>query len=105
MRSASPSVTLVAMPGHTPGHTGLLIEANGERLLHVVDLLHTLPQFKYPNWHINFDSDGPLAEQSRKAILARAADEKLLTMFYHLPFPGLGHVVRAGSAFSFQPIE
>lgn len=101
----APGVTLVAMPGHTPGHTGLLIESNGARLLHVVDLLHTLPQFKYPSWHIQFDTDGSLAEQSRKAILARAADEKLLTLFYHLPFPGLGQVVRVGGAFSFQPVE
>ncbi|MBN1565658.1 MAG: MBL fold metallo-hydrolase [Anaerolineae bacterium] len=99
----APGVFLVDMAGHTLGHTGLLIESNGERLFAVVDLLHSLPQFKYPHWHFAFDTDGDLAEQNRKAVLARAADENLLTLFYHLPFPGLGHVTRqADGTFAFQ---
>ncbi|MBN2304854.1 MAG: MBL fold metallo-hydrolase [Anaerolineae bacterium] len=101
----APGVTLVDMSGHSPGHTGLLIESNGEHLLDVVDLLHILPQFTYPHWHFVFDSDGSLAERSRKRMLARAADENLLTLFYHLPFPGLGHITRTdGGAFAFQPV-
>ncbi len=101
----APGVTLVDMPGHTLGHTGLLIESGGVRLLAVVDLLHTFPQFTYPHWHFMYDTDGQLAEQSRKAILGRAADENLLTLFYHLPFPGLGYITRtADGAFAFQAV-
>lgn len=101
----APGVTLVDLAGHTPGHTGLLIESKGERLLDVVDLLHVLPQFKYPHWHIMFDTDGPLAEQTRKNALGRAADENLLTLFYHLPFPGLGYIARSGDgAFDYRPV-
>jgi glyoxylase-like metal-dependent hydrolase (beta-lactamase superfamily II) len=101
----APGVTLVDLAGHTPGHTGLLIVSNGERLLAVVDLLHSLPQFKYTHWHFAFDTDGDLAERNRKAALGRAVDENLLTLFYHLTFPGLGHVTRAAEgAFAFQPI-
>jgi hypothetical protein len=83
----------------------VLIESNGTRLLDVVDLLHSLPQFTYPHWHFAFDTDGDLAEQNGKAALGRAVDENLLTLFYHLTFPGLGQVTRAADgAFAFQPI-
>ena len=101
----APGVTLVDMAGHTPGHTGLLIESNGERLLDVVDLLHRPYQLGYPGWHFAFDTDGELAARNRKAVLARAADENLLTLFYHQPFPGLGYVTRhKDGTFSYQPI-
>ena len=101
----APGVTLVDVAGHTPGHCGLLIESNGERLLDVVDVLHSLAQFTYTHWHFAFDTDGPLAEQNRKGALGRAADERLLTLFYHLPFPGLGHVTRTeDGTFAFQAV-
>lgn len=101
----APGVTLVDLAGHTPGHTGLLIESLGARLLDVVDLLHSVAQFKFTHWHFAFDTDGELAEQNRKAALGRAADEELLTLFYHLPFPGLGHVTRSeDGAFAYWPV-
>jgi len=90
----APGVTLVDTAGHTPGHMGLLIESNGERLFDVVDLLHSLPQFRYLDWHFVFDSLPELAVRNRRAALGRAADENLLTLFYHLPFPGLGYLRR-----------
>lgn len=100
----APGVCIVDMPGHTPGHSGLLLESDGERLLHVVDLLHRAPQFARPDFHHVYDTDAELAVSTRRAVLARAADENLLTMFYHLPFPGLGRVRREGDGFRWQPI-
>ena len=100
-----PGVTTVPIPGHTPGHTGLVIESNGEQALFLVDLLHQAAQFVYPGWHFGFDSDGILAEETRRNALSRSADEGLLTLFYHLPFPGLGHVTRLDDAFRWQPVN
>lgn len=101
-----PGVTLVDITGHTPGHSGLLIDSDDEYLLAVMDLLHAPAQFTYPHWHFAYDTDGPLAVQSRLRVLARAADDNLLTLFYHLPFPGLVHVMRGEhGTFTFQPIE
>ncbi len=98
-------VTVVDLAGHTLGHAGLLVEAGGERLLHVVDLLHQSFQFAHTDWQFSFDSDGDLATVTRKRVLQRCADENLLTLFYHLTFPGLGHVRQAGDGYSWQPIE
>lgn len=98
-------VTAVEMPGHTMGHTGLMIESEGEKLFHVVDLLHHDVQFAHPDWHHRFDTDKPLAVSSRRAMLQRAADENLLTAFYHLAFPALGHITVDGDGYKFVPIN
>jgi glyoxylase-like metal-dependent hydrolase (beta-lactamase superfamily II) len=102
-QEVAPGVRLIAMPGHTPGHTGLMIESEGQCLLHLVDSLHMAVQFAYPELSPRFDSQPEISAQTRRDILARAADENLLTLAYHLPFPGLGRVTRSGDAFAWTP--
>ncbi len=97
-------VAVVGLEGHTMGHTGLLMESRGERLIHVVDLLHQAFQFEHLDWGFVFDSDAALATETRKRILHQCADEKLLTLFYHLDFPGLGYVRRADDVFQWHPL-
>lgn len=99
----APGVSVVDMVGHTQGHSGLLVEAGGDRLLHVVDILHQPFQFARTDWRFSFDSDADLAMQTRRRILQRCADEGLLTFFYHLPFPGLGRVSAEGDSFVWNP--
>ncbi|MCY4018171.1 MAG: MBL fold metallo-hydrolase [Chloroflexi bacterium] len=103
--AVAPGVTVVDLAGHTLGHSGLLVESGGDRLLHVVDLLHQEFQFKQLDWPFIFDSDGDMAVDTRRRVLGRCADEDLLTLFYHLEFPGLGTVKRRGDSFSWHPIE
>ena len=100
----APGVTVVDLAGHTLGHSGLLIESGGQRLIHLVDLLHGEFQFRQLNWHFVFDTDGEMAVQTRRRVLERCAGEDLLCLFYHLKFPGLGRVRRDGEAFAFEPI-
>ena len=100
----APGVTVVDLAGHTRGHTGLLIESGGQRLIHLVDLLHGELQFRRLDWHFVFDTDGDMAVQTRRRVLGRCADEDLLCLFYHLKFPGLGRVRRDGEVFAFEPI-
>ena len=100
-----PGLTVVDLAGHTLGQSGLLIESQGDRLLHVVDILHQPFQFARTEWQFMFDSDGDMAVNTRRRALQRCADEGLLTLFYHLKFPGLGTVKRTGDAFSWHPIN
>lgn len=97
-------VRVVGLPGHTLGQSGLLVESNDEQLIHLADVLHQPFQFQYTDWHFAFDSDGAIAVNTRKDILQRCADEQLLTLFYHLSFPGLGHIQKAGDTFLWQAI-
>lgn len=98
-------VSIVAIPGHTLGQSGLLVESNGERFIHLADVLHGESQFKYTDWHFAYDSDAELAVKTRKSILKRCADENLLTLFYHLAFPGLGYIKADGDVFTWHPID
>ena len=101
----APGVTVVDLAGHTLGHSGLLVESAGERLLHVVDILHQPFQFAHTDWHFSFDSDPARAVDARVKTLRRCADDGILTLFYHMPFPGLGTVAAEDGVFVWQPIE
>jgi len=100
----APGVRLFAAPGHTPGHSGVLVESAGERLLVVGDALtHAYISFEQPGWHFAFDMDGEQAASSRARILALASGEDIRLVLYHAPFPGVGRVARLGTVFRFIP--
>ncbi len=100
----APGVTAIDAKGHTAGHTALLIESEGETLFHMVDTLHRQLQFQDPSWSIRFDSQPDISPITRRELLQRSADNGWLTLFYHLPFPGLGHVQVEADGFKWVPI-
>lgn len=103
-KAIRPGITPIPAYGHTAGHICLLIESDGERFMHSVDLVHSLIQFANPAWTIKFDTYPDQARATRLGIFNRLADENLLTLFYHMPFPGLGYVRRAGEGFAWHPL-
>lgn len=100
-----PGVRVVALPGHTPGHIGLMLESEGERLLCISDVIHLLFQFKHPKWGLSVDADPETTIATRLAILEKAATEELPILGMHIPFPGLGHVIQAGDGWQWRPLE
>jgi glyoxylase-like metal-dependent hydrolase (beta-lactamase superfamily II) len=99
-------VTIEALPGHTPGHSGYLIQSGGEALLVWGDAVHVPGvQFPRPDVGIGFDTDGAAAQASRKRIFAKAAADRLLVAGMHLEFPCFGHVTaEAAGAYAFHPL-
>ena len=96
----APGIRAVAISGHTPGHIGVEIENGGEKLLYVADAVHHyVVSVAAPDVDMAYDGDGATAKASRKALLARAADEHLRLYAFHFPFPGLGHVERDGTSY------
>jgi glyoxylase-like metal-dependent hydrolase (beta-lactamase superfamily II) len=92
----------VALPGHTPGHTGYRFDSNGETLVIAGDILHMAAyQFDRPDWGIGFDIDSAQAAGTRKAFLDEAVSDKLFFAGAHIPFPGMGRVVRDGEGYRF----
>ncbi|MDR2364438.1 MAG: MBL fold metallo-hydrolase [Zoogloeaceae bacterium] len=102
-----PGIRSLAAHGHTPGHAGFEVESNKAKLLIWGDIVHSAAvQFAQPAVGIAFDSDDKQAVATRKAILKRAAREKLLIAGMHLPFPGIGHVVtNGGESYEWIPVE
>jgi len=96
-----PGVTTVALPGHTPGHTGYLISSQEEELLIWGDIIHwPVVQFALPNAAMAYDVDPVQATATRWAILDKAATGGMLVAGMHLYFPGLARVRREGGAFA-----
>lgn len=94
----------VAMPGHTPGHTGFLVEDGGEQLLIWGDIVHaTALQFAHPDWGIAFDVDQEQAAKTRARIFDMAATDKMMVAGMHLPFPGFGHVAKRAGGYEYVP--
>ncbi|MDH5822451.1 MBL fold metallo-hydrolase [Luteimonas sp. RD2P54] len=99
-----PGVTAVAVAGHTPGHSAYQIADGAARLLYIGDSAHHhVVSVQRPRWTIQFDGDAQAAEDSREALLARAADSGIAVQSPHFPFPGLGRVARRDGAFAWVP--
>ncbi len=89
-------------PGHTVGHIALLIQSEGDTLLHAVDALHQRVQTEYPDWSPLFDTDPLLAAQTRRRLLARIHEEGWLMYAYHFPFPPLGYLRPVGDVWRWE---
>ncbi|EAV43889.1 metallo-beta-lactamase family protein [Stappia aggregata IAM 12614] len=97
-----PGIRSMALPGHTPGHTGYLFDSNGETLVIAGDIVHmAVYQFSRPDWGIGFDIDPGQAVTTRKAFLDQAAADKLFFAGAHIPFPGMGRVAKDGEGYRF----
>ena len=99
-----PGVTAIPAHGHTPGHTAFLVASGNESLLVWGDTIH-IPevQFARPEIAMVPDTDPDAAVASRRRILDRAAQDRLLVTGMHMHFPGFGHVARERDAFRFHP--
>jgi glyoxylase-like metal-dependent hydrolase (beta-lactamase superfamily II) len=103
-REVAAGITSIAAFGHTPGHCAFAVSSGSSSLLVVSDTARLPALFvRHPEWQPTFDMDGPRAAATRKAMLDRAAADRMLVQGYHFPFPGSGHIVRTASGFDFAP--
>ncbi len=58
-------VSLIATPGHTPGHVSVLIDSRGEQAVITGDLMHNPIQIAVPATEARFDMDRPQAARTR----------------------------------------
>jgi len=101
---ASPGITTLDTPGHTRGHMSVVVESEGEMLLVTADTMtHPFISFEHPGWWPRTDLDNEQAEKSRRKVLDMAATDRLLTLVYHVSFPGIGHVGRKDNAYRWVP--
>jgi glyoxylase-like metal-dependent hydrolase (beta-lactamase superfamily II) len=99
-----PGIRALPAPGHTPGHMVVAISSGTEQLLHIVDtVLHPI-LMEQPDWYPSLDLLPGQAIVTKRQILDWASTDRLLVAAYHFPFPGLGHVVRWGKGWRWQPV-
>jgi glyoxylase-like metal-dependent hydrolase (beta-lactamase superfamily II) len=102
----SARIQSIDLRGHTPGHTGYRITSEGKSLVIVGDLLFD------PAVHpgrsdigIAFEADPAAAQAMRTRAFPQFAEEGALLAATHMPFPGLGRIVRDGKELRWLPAD
>lgn len=100
-----PGVTAIGAHGHTPGHTTFLFQSQGQNFLAVGDILHVHEvQFTHPEVVEPYDADPKAAVAVRKELFAKLSANRWEIGAAHLPFPGIGHLRKDGTAYVFVPL-
>jgi glyoxylase-like metal-dependent hydrolase (beta-lactamase superfamily II) len=101
-----PGVRAIATPGHTIGHTSFLVSSGGQQLFVQGDVTGFAPLYlRNPGIHSGFDTDGPLAETTRRKFYDRVIAEKAMLAAYHFGFPNVGTLSKDGNGYAFAPVK
>jgi glyoxylase-like metal-dependent hydrolase (beta-lactamase superfamily II) len=93
----APGVTLLATPGHTPGHQSVMVASGSERAVLVGDILICPIQVSEPELEVMFDLDPALAERTRENALREAEADGTVVACAHFPESAFGRVLRGRS--------
>lgn len=97
-------MTAISSPGHTVGHTAYVISSGDQALMFTGDLCHhQVLLLRRPRLEFAFDTDPKQAIDSRIRVFDMLAAQRMPLVSYHFPFPGLGHVAKAGDGYSWHP--
>lgn len=100
----APGLSMLDLPGHTPGHMGWRLERDGASLIHVGDIVHVPAlQLAEPDIAITFDIDPDTARATRKRLLEELVSEGTLFTGGHFLHPALSRMERDGARFVVVP--
>lgn len=95
----------VLRAGHTPGHSSIVVESNGEKIVFWGDIAHgDVLQFDHPDITVDFDVDQKTASETRAVAFAEASTQKYLVAGAHHAFPGIGHVRQDETNYDWVPL-
>jgi glyoxylase-like metal-dependent hydrolase (beta-lactamase superfamily II) len=96
----SPGITMIPAPGHTPGHSAILIDGGAEPLLFTADAFTLAEHISNPEWTSSFDLDPVRTVETRRQLLDLAAADRCRVVHYHVG--SAGRVVRHGSQYKWE---
>ena len=83
-------LTALPLPGHTPGHMGVMVQDGTNSLMTWTDTLHVGPlQFPHPEWSVLFDVNRTQAAETRARLLDRLVVDRMQVMGSHIPARGV----------------
>ncbi len=92
-------IRVIDAPGHTPGHLAVVVN---DALLWAGDAIVSPLNVTHPEWTSAADMEPEESETTRRLLLAKAADERLVLAGSHLPVSGT--VERHGEGFGLTEI-
>ena len=96
-----PGVTVVSIPGHTPGHVGFRVDSDSQSMIHLGDIMHVpVMQLIDPRVATVFDIDGEAALASRIRMLDMVSADQLLCTSSHMLSPKFAHIERASTGYA-----
>jgi glyoxylase-like metal-dependent hydrolase (beta-lactamase superfamily II) len=96
-----PGIQAIYSPGHTVGHSSFLITSGGKSLCYTGDVaLHEI-MLRNPKIEVSFDTDPKQASATRMKMFDMLSADKTPVLIYHMPWPGMGNVVKDGDGYRF----
>jgi glyoxylase-like metal-dependent hydrolase (beta-lactamase superfamily II) len=101
-----PGVYIHATPGHTPGHIAVSFSSEGEELYFIGDAIVFPFLLERPDIKPVFDIIPDMADASKRRLCNLLAEKNAWVLAQHFfPFPSLGHIIRKGEGWLWQPLE
>ncbi|WP_455273585.1 MBL fold metallo-hydrolase [Rhizobium herbae] len=101
-----PRLGSVLYAGHTPGHSAITLESEGQKIVFWGDITHgDILQFNEPGVAIEFDIDQKAAVAARDTAFKQAVEGKYLVAGAHIAFPGIGHVRKDTTNYDWLPVN
>ena len=88
------NLTALPTPGHTPGHTSVLVSSAGESAVVLGDAAHIPVQAHHTDWSPRADTNPELSRQHRAELFDRMEKDHSLVVSGHFPVPGFGRLAR-----------
>lgn len=101
-----PGLGSILYAGHTPGHSAVVLESDGQKIVFWGDITHgDILQFDEPDVAIEFDVDQKAAVVARDLAFRQAVEGRYLVAGAHIAFPGIGHVRTDSTNYDWLPVN
>lgn len=94
-REIVPGVSVFRTPGHCPHHQSVLVQSQGETACFLADVIPTFSHLPLP-WIMGYDVEPLVTLESKRALLAKAVEERWLLVSTHDPVTAWGYVAADG---------
>lgn len=102
--SIAPGVSVIACPGHTPGHAGIVLSSGTERAFILGDAISCPVQLTETEWSGLGDMDPKLARKSQEVVAREAEATGALLTAAHFPGLTFGRVLMGEGKRYWNPV-
>jgi glyoxylase-like metal-dependent hydrolase (beta-lactamase superfamily II) len=92
-------VIFVPVPGHTDGHSSVVVRSGQEWGVYLGDMAQHRVQLERTAWVSALDTLPLVAMETKKKLMDECIDAGALVMFCHGPYPGVGRMTRTPEGF------